>query len=100
MTLKRIPAIVAMKLRKKIVEWPERFRPAHGRTFSLEDVNFKDTEIIYVTTLKGDEYRVEADIDVTYDEDGSVRHQTGSYDVFRDDQSNKRVVLSVVDPER
>jgi hypothetical protein len=98
--LKRIPAAVAMKLRKKIVDWPERFRPAQGRTQSLEDVNFKDTEILSLTTQHGHNLRVEADIDVTYYDDNSVGYQVGSQSVFRNDQRNKRVDLSIIDPER
>jgi hypothetical protein len=98
--MESLPAIVAMKLGAKIVEWPERFRPAEARSGSLEDMNFKDTETISVTTRDGSHLRVEAEIDVRYDEDGSVEYQLGSYEVFRDDHSSRRVELSIIDPER
>lgn len=92
--------MVAMKLGSKVVEWPERFRPAQARLASLEEMNFKDTEIISVTTNDGNKLRVEAEIDVRYDDEGSVEYQLGSYEVFRDDHSSRRVELSIIDPER
>ena len=79
---------------------PDRFRPASGRILSLKAVIFKHTEVFFVTTRRGDDFRVEADIDERYDEENSPEFQVGSYQVFRDDRRNKRIELSTVDPER
>ena len=86
----------------KIVGLPDRFRPASGRVLSLLEVPAKHTEILFVTTRRGDEFRVEAEIDARYDEDTnwSEEFQVGSYNVFRDDRRDKRVELSTIDPER
>ncbi|KAH8775846.1 hypothetical protein BGZ57DRAFT_365462 [Hyaloscypha finlandica] len=97
-----IPGIVAFKMAHKIVGLPDRFRPASGRVLSLLEVPAKHTEILFVTTRRGDEFRVEAEIDARYDEDTnwSEEFQVGSYNVFRDDRRDKRVELSTIDPER
>lgn len=67
---------------------------------SLEEVIEKHTEIFYVETRRGEHLRVEADIDICYDDDYTPEFQLGSYNVFREDHKNKRVDLSAVDPER
>jgi hypothetical protein len=86
----------------KIVGLPDRFRPASGRVLSLREVPAKHTEVLFVTTRRGDEFRIEAEIDARYDEgtDWSEEFQVGSYNVFRDDRRDKRVELSTIDPER
>lgn len=97
-----IPGIVAFKMAHKIVGLPDRFRPASGRVLSLREVPAKHTEVLFVTTRRGDEFRIEAEIDARYDEgtDWSEEFQVGSYNVFRDDRRDKRVELSTIDPER
>jgi hypothetical protein len=86
----------------KIVSLPERFHPASGRILSLREVPAKHTEVLFVTTRRGDKFRVEAEIDARYEEDTnwSEEFQVGSYNVFRDGRREKRAELSTIDPER
>jgi len=98
----RIPSAVALRMALKIVNMPDRFRPASGRILSLIAVPAKHSEIFFVKTRRGDDFRVEADIDARYDEEvpGLEEFQVGSYNVFRNDRRDKRIELSTVDPER
>ncbi|KAE9377173.1 hypothetical protein N431DRAFT_555423 [Stipitochalara longipes BDJ] len=99
---KAIPSVVAYSMARKIVNMPDRFRPASGRVLSLLAVPAKHTEIFFVKTRRGDDFRVEAEIDARYDEEISSleEFQVGSYNVFRNDRRDKRIDLSTVDPER
>jgi len=65
------------------------------------EVDFKHTEIFHVTTRRrGDKFRVEANIDMRYDDDWAPEYQLGTYNVYRDDYINKRIELSTIDPEK
>jgi len=98
----RIPGAVAISMARKIMHMPDRFRPASGRILTLQAVPAKHTEIFFVKTRRGDDFRVEADIDARYDEEepSFEEFQVGSYNVFRNDSRDKRIELSMVDPER
>jgi hypothetical protein len=95
-----MPAMVVLRMGMKITDLLDVFRPAEGRSLSLKHVDFKHTEIFYVSTRRGDNFRVEANIDTRYDDDYSPEYQLGTYNVYREDYKNKRIDLATVDPER
>ena len=87
---------VALKLIEKIVEWSERYQPTRG---SMDTISFKHYEIIFVTNRRGEKFRVEAEIDVRWDET-TCYGQVGSREVYCDDDRIKCIELSVIDPEK
>jgi hypothetical protein len=98
-----MPAHVVLRMGKRITSDPDllnTFRPAEGRSLSLLEVDFKHTEIFHVTIRRGDKFRVEAKIDMRYDDDWAPEYQLGTYNVYRDDYINKRIELSTIDPEK
>lgn len=98
-----MPAHVVLRMGKRITSDPDllnTFRPAEGRSVSLKEVDFKHTEIFHVTTRRGDNFRIEANIDTRYDDDWAPEYQLGTYNVYREDYRNKRIELSTIDPEK
>jgi len=105
LTLNRIDASSAMRLRDEVLSWNERFRPVQGLTLSLEDVKFKNTEVIFVQMPSGEKYRIEADIDRRFDRDfenydDEGEYQIGTMRLFKDNTTNRRLDATVVDLER
>jgi hypothetical protein len=95
-----MPYISVLRMGIKITDMNDIFRPVEGRSLSLKQVSFKHTEIFHVTSRRGDDFRVEADIDMRYDDDCMPEYQLGTYSVYCKDYKNKRIELSTVDPER
>ncbi|KUJ20585.1 uncharacterized protein LY89DRAFT_771518 [Mollisia scopiformis] len=89
-------AIIVQLLCQKILSWPEKFVPADGRYKLMQDVPFKDTEVIFFRTTDGP-FRLEVEID-TLAETGE--YQVGSIRLFRDNNRNKRIRVTNVDVEK
>ncbi len=91
-------------LRKKILEW-DRFGPVQGHVLYLEDVEFKNTEVIFVTTPSGNKVRIQAEIDRTYETSGQDGgYQSGSIRIFHDkektEDNSRKIEITTVDVER
>jgi hypothetical protein len=89
-------------LKEKIVDWPERFLPVSSRARSLQEMNFKDTVIIFVIPRNGEHLRIEADVDRRFEqgkEEGG-EYQIGTTRLFKDSQRNSRAKVTTLDIER
>ncbi|PBP20676.1 hypothetical protein BUE80_DR008580 [Diplocarpon rosae] len=99
----RLPdALTAMRLRDKILRSSNIFAPVHGRTKSLHEVEFKNTEIIFVETSGGEQLRLEAEIDKSWEDDVSS-YQTGAIRLFRfkDKKGKSKLIeMTTIDIER
>jgi hypothetical protein len=90
-----------MDLKKKIVDWPERFLPVSSRARSLEEVTFKDTVIILVAPRNGEPLRIEAEVDRRFEEGKEKgEYQVGTTRLFKDNQRNSLAKITTVDIER
>ncbi|CZR61112.1 uncharacterized protein PAC_11008 [Phialocephala subalpina] len=91
-------ANVIRPLIHKILDWPERYKPADGKLRSLQEVGFKDTEIVFFETSDGP-FRIEAEID-RLDETKEGEYQAGATRLFKDHNRNKRIRVTTVDVEK
>jgi hypothetical protein len=88
-------------LKKKIVDWPERFLPVSSRARSLEEVTFKATVIILVSLRNGEPLRIEAEVDRRFEEGKEEgEYQVGTTRLFKDNQRNSLAKVTTVDIER
>lgn len=92
-------AAIAMELRKTIVAQPQRFLPVGAKTMSLDNIKFKDTEVLFVSTRLGQNFRIEAEIDHLY-ENQVGEYQAGSTQMFTDKVRDDKVKITTVDVER
>lgn len=90
---------LAAKMLRKIIESPSTFCPVQSRIPSLQDVNPRHMEIIFVNIQDGDNLRIEAELDCAFESD-SDQYQVGTTKLFRDDRRNKRVEVTTLDFER
>jgi hypothetical protein len=88
-----------MNLKQSILDSPLTFRPLEGQIQGLEDVAFKDTEIVFVIMPDGQNLRIEGDVD-KIQEGTTAEYQIGSVKPFYDNQRNKRVEIMALDIER
>lgn len=96
--LSRLPdASIAILLRAQILNWKSRFHPADNQTDRIEDVKFRDTEVIFMS-LKGNRFvRVEAEVDRIF---GGNEYQLGTTQQFDDSKRNIRLDITTVDIEK
>ncbi|OWP03839.1 hypothetical protein B2J93_2684 [Marssonina coronariae] len=107
-------ARTAMRFRDKILSSSNIFGPVQGRTNSLHEVEFKNTETLIVETVGGKRVELEAEIDRSWEDDVSF-YQTGSIRLFRGrdpgkdqgkdpsedmEQKNKLIEMTTIDIER
>jgi hypothetical protein len=93
-------AIIATKLRQRIIEWPKCFIPVGGNVKDLTGVKQKDTEIVFVEKAGTDvSYRIEAEIDHTHDE-GFDHYNVGSIKFFYDNRRNRMMSITTIDLEK
>lgn len=77
----------------------ENFTPAQSQMTRTQDIEAKHTGVIFVTSPSGQDFRIEADLDlVSTCETGE--YQIGTTKLFYDNQRNKRVEVTIVDIER
>lgn len=86
-------------LRDKILDMAEKFGPADGKYKLIEDVPYKDTEIIFFHTTSDGPFRMEAEID-RIAETCNGEYQIGSTRMFRDHKRNKRLRVTNIDVEK
>jgi hypothetical protein len=101
-------AKIVMKLRDEIIKSDHpRFVAAHGSTQDLQDIKFKNAEVVFITTSSGQGLRVEAEIDRVY-ECGTLGYQIGSVHLYRYEKSdkvrttgrNKLIQMTTIDIEK
>lgn len=92
-------AAIAMNLIKKIIGRVKEFCPRSGKISSLDDVlaDPKHTEIIFVTTPDGLNYRLEAEIE-SVESEAAGNFQIGQTRLFANDRRNKRMEITTIDP--
>ena len=81
----------------KIVNSPHQFCPVESRTPSLQDIQPKHTEVIFVT-IGGQKLRIEADLDLVF-ESKRGQYQIGTTRAFYDNQRNRRLEVTTIDIE-
>lgn len=94
---------IADNVMKRILAWPSRYKPVEGSVDRVEEVNFKNTEIIFVSVggvgSNGQALRIEADIERihTRKED---EYQIGTRRLFKDNAINKKLEITTIDVEK
>lgn len=78
----------------------DHYRPVGGNVACLEDVKWRDTEIVFVSRPGlQTTYRLEADIDHDYD-DETDHYNIGTTRFFYDNRRNKMMDITVIDVEK
>lgn len=101
----------AMHLRNIITQSSNFFRPVGARNAKLEDIEFKDVAIIIVESNDRQQFRIEADLDKNLEsieanlatntkEAGQDHYQVGVVKHFKNDRTNLRMQIEVLDFEK
>ncbi|KAI1008014.1 hypothetical protein K3495_g227 [Podosphaera aphanis] len=88
---------LALILKDKITHWPDAFCSVNGCT-KLEDVPFKDTEIIHFR-INNQLFRMEGEMDRSFDNPKQA-YQMGSNSLYKDNRRNVLVEARTIDIER
>lgn len=105
LTLLRLEsAVIAENVKKRILAWSSRYKPVEGSVRSIEEVQFKDTEVIFVTVggvgSNGQALRIEADIERIHTARKQDEYQMGTRRLFKDNETNKRLEITTIDIEK
>lgn len=93
-------ALLATKLKQRIIEWPSKFIPVSGNVADLADIKQKDTQVIFIQKAgTGLAYRLEAEIDHNSDE-GIDHYNVGTIRFFADDKRNRMMSITNIDLEK